>query len=153
ASIGQTTGAADPSGIVELCEQGVLRGMVRVQAPGFAPALEDLAVGESPQVVELLVRQHVESPVVVTGAVQPTELADLDRSLRVISAVEPAAPAWSFADLLKQDSSVHMRERGPDGAQADLSIRGSTFDQVLVMINGVRVSDSQTGHHTLDLPL
>ena len=46
-----------------------------------------------------------------------------------------------------------MRERGPDGTQADLSIRGSTFDQVLVMINGVRVSDSQTGHHTLDLPL
>lgn len=152
-SIGQSTVAANSSGIAELCEPGVLRGTIRVQAPGFATALEDLAVGESPQLVELRIRLHVETPVVVTGSVRPTELADLDRSLRVMSAVEPAAPAWSFADLLKQDSSVHIRERGPDGAQADLSIRGSTFDQVLVMINGVRVSDPQTGHHTLDLPL
>lgn len=152
-SVGQSTVAANSSGIAELCAPGVLRGAIRVQAPGFATALEDLAVGESPQLVELRIRLHVETPVVVTGSVRPTELADLDRSLRVISAVEPAAPAWSFADLLKQDSSVHMRERGPDGAQADLSIRGSTFDQVLVMINGVRVNDPQTGHHTLDLPL
>lgn len=153
ASIGQSTATANSSGIAELCEPGILRGLIRVQAPGFAAAAEDLASGESPQLVELRIRHHVETPVVVTGTVQPTELADLDSSLRVIEAGEPAAPAWSFADLLKQDSSVHIRERGPDGAQADLSIRGSTFDQVLVMINGVRVNDSQTGHHTLDLPL
>ena len=153
ASIGQSMAETNAAGIAEFCQDGLPSGPVRVQAPGFATAVEDLAVGESPQVVELRIRQHAETPVVVTGAVRPTELADLDRSLRVISAVEPKAPAWSFADLLKQDSSVHVRERGPDGAQADLSIRGSTFDQVLVMINGVRVSDSQTGHHTLDLPL
>ncbi|MDA0205711.1 MAG: TonB-dependent receptor [Acidobacteria bacterium] len=153
ASIGQSTAKANAAGIAELCEEGALSGPVRVQAQGFATAVEHLAVGESPQVVELRIRLHVETPVVVTGTVRPTELADLDRSLRVISASETVAPAWSFAELLKQDSSIHMRERGPDGTQADLSIRGSTFDQVLVMINGVRVSDSQTGHHTLDLPL
>jgi iron complex outermembrane receptor protein len=153
ASIGQSMAKTNSGGIAELCEEGVLRGLVRVQAQGFAAAVENLADGESTRVIALRIRLRVETPVVVTGTVRPTELADLDRSLRVISAVEPVAPAWSFADLLKQDSSVHIRERGPDGAQADISIRGSTFDQVLVMINGVRVSDPQTGHHTLDLPL
>jgi iron complex outermembrane receptor protein len=153
ASIGRSTVAANSAGIADLCADDVLRGPVRVEAQGFTTAVEDLVVGEALQVVELGIRLHAETPVVVTGSVRPTELADLDRSLRVIAADEPVAPAWSFADLLKQDSSVHMRERGPDGTQADLSIRGSTFDQVLVMINGVRVSDSQTGHHTLDLPL
>lgn len=153
ASIGQSTVSANSEGIAELCEDEVLRGPVRVEAQGFATAVEDLAAGQALQEVELGIRLHAETPVVVTGTVRPTELADLDRSLRVIAADEPVAPAWSFADLLKQNSSVHLNERGPDGTQADLSIRGSSFDQVLVMINGVRVSDSQTGHHTLDLPL
>lgn len=153
ASIGPKTVSVNSEGIAELCADEDLLGPVRVQAQGFTTAVEELAAGKALQVVELRIRLYAETPVVVTGAVRPTELAELDRSLRVIAADEPAAPAWSFADLLKQDSSVHLRERGPDGAQADLSIRGSSFDQVLVMINGVRVSDPQTGHHTLDLPL
>ena len=53
ASIGQATAAANASGVAELCEQGVLRGPIRVQATGFATALEDLATGASPQVIEL----------------------------------------------------------------------------------------------------
>lgn len=126
---------------------------MRVEAAGFAVVTAPMDRGESPQMIRLELRRRVETPVVVTGTVNPTELADLDRSLRVLPVQEPVAPVWSFADLLKLDSSVDIRERGPDGSQADLSIRGSTFDQVLVMINGVRVSDSQTGHHTLDLPL
>jgi iron complex outermembrane receptor protein len=37
--------------------------------------------------------------------------------------------------------------------QADLSIRGSTFEQTLVLLNGLRMNDVQTSHHDLDLPL
>ena len=103
--------------------------------------------------MQLDLRRRVETPIVVTGVSEPRELAEMDRSLTVLSTRDPNAPAWSFADLLKQDTSVHLHERGPDGTQADLSVRGSTFDQVLVLINGIRVSDAQTGHHTLDLPL
>ncbi len=152
-TLGDATAKTDTVGLAELCFDGPQIGPIRVEAAGFATTSQQVTLDESPLTIELRLPFRVETPVVVTGSVRPIELADLDRSLRVLDAQEPIIPAWSFADLLKQDSSVHVRERGPDGTQADISIRGSTFDQVLVMINGVRVNDPQTGHHTLDLPL
>jgi iron complex outermembrane receptor protein len=44
-----------------------------------------------------------------------------------------------------------LRQRGPNGVQADIQIQGGTFDQVLVLIDGVRLTDPQTGHHMLNL--
>jgi iron complex outermembrane receptor protein len=46
---------------------------------------------------------------------------------------------------------VDLRQRGPNGVQADIQIQGGTFDQVLVLIDGVRLTDPQTGHHMLNL--
>lgn len=152
-TLGEATAKTDTVGLAELCFDGPQRGAIQVEATGFATASQQVTLDEFPLTIDMRLPFHVETPVVVTGSVRPIELADLDRSLRVLDAQEPIIPAWSFADLLKQDSSVHVRERGPDGTQADVSIRGSTFDQVLVMINGVRINDPQTGHHTLDLPL
>lgn len=143
----------DSTGRAELCSSDSLTGNVRAEAPGFAVSSEALTSGQSPQTITLRLQDRVETRVVVTGTVRPVKLSELDRSLRVLDAQEPAVPAWSFADLLKQDSSIQLRERGPDGTQADVSIRGSSFDQVLVLINGIRVNDPQTGHHTMDLPL
>ena len=48
---------------------------------------------------------------------------------------------------------VDVRQRGPLGIQADLGIRGGSFDQVLILIDGLDVTDAQTGHHSLALPL
>jgi vitamin B12 transporter len=62
-------------------------------------------------------------------------------------------PTASLVDLLDDVGSVDLRYRGTSGIQADLSIRGSTFEQVAVLIEGVRVNDPQTGHHNLDIPL
>jgi len=59
----------------------------------------------------------------------------------------------SLADFLRLDPSVDLQERGPDGTQADVSIRGGTFEQTLVLLNGFRMNDAQTGHHDMDLPL
>jgi iron complex outermembrane receptor protein len=109
------------------------------------------ATGEA--VLRLNLRTRIETPIVVTGTTEPRELAEVDRSMAVLPVEEPEVPAWSLADVLKQDSSVDIRARGQDGTQADLSIRGSSFDQVLVLVNGVRMNDAQTGHHSLDLPL
>ena len=62
-------------------------------------------------------------------------------------------PDYSFEQILKDLGGIDVRQRGVEGTQADLSIRGSTFDQVLVLIDGVNVSDFQTGHHSLNLPI
>lgn len=63
------------------------------------------------------------------------------------------APAQSVSDLLHYYGGIDIRQRGANGVQADAGIRGSTFDQVLILINGVKISDAQTGHHSLNLPI
>ncbi len=62
-------------------------------------------------------------------------------------------PAVSINELLVQVAGVDIRQRGANGVQADAGIRGSTFDQVLILLNGVRMSDPQTGHHALNIPV
>jgi iron complex outermembrane receptor protein len=63
------------------------------------------------------------------------------------------APALSVGDLLHYYAGIDMRQRGANGVQTDPGIRGSTFDQVLILINGIKMSDPQTGHHSMNLPV
>lgn len=64
-----------------------------------------------------------------------------------------SVPARSFNELLKQLPGLDVRQRGGNGVQADISIRGGNFDQTLLLLNGINVTDPQTGHYTLNLPL
>lgn len=64
-----------------------------------------------------------------------------------------ALPIQTVADILKYLPGLDVRTRGANGAQADVSMRGGTFDQVLVMINGVNLTDAHTGHYSLNLPI
>jgi iron complex outermembrane receptor protein len=56
-------------------------------------------------------------------------------------------------DLLRDDSSIFLEQRGAGGAQSDIVLRGGSFAQTLVLVNGFRINDSQTAHHNLDLPI
>ena len=62
-------------------------------------------------------------------------------------------PAISVADMLHYVGGVDVRTRGANGVQADIGIRGGTFDQTLILVNGIKISDPQTGHHSLNLPV
>ena len=64
-----------------------------------------------------------------------------------------ALPATSVADLLETLPGLDIRTRGASGAQADVSMRGGTFDQVMILLNGVCVSDAQTGHYAMNIPI
>ncbi|MCR5533339.1 MAG: TonB-dependent receptor plug domain-containing protein, partial [Paludibacteraceae bacterium] len=64
-----------------------------------------------------------------------------------------AIPATTVADLLMTLPGLDIRTRGASGAQADVSMRGGTFDQVMVLLNGVCVSDAQTGHYAMNIPV
>ncbi|HUO60330.1 MAG TPA: TonB-dependent receptor [Candidatus Acidoferrales bacterium] len=90
--------------------------------------------------------------IVVTGTYDPLPLDEVDRAVAVIDIGQTPTVYRNWMDVLRNDSSVDIQQRAP-GVQGDLSIRGSTFGQVLVLINGVRVNDVQTGHHNLDLPI
>lgn len=62
-------------------------------------------------------------------------------------------PAQGLDVLLKSISGVDVRQRGTGGTQADISLRGGSFDQVLVLLNGINITDPQTGHHNLNIPI
>lgn len=62
-------------------------------------------------------------------------------------------PIQTVADILQYLPGVDVRTRGANGAQADLSMRGGTFDQVLILLNGVPLSDFHTGHYALNIPI
>ena len=63
------------------------------------------------------------------------------------------APVQSLPEVLSYVPGVDIRQRGPLGVQADIGIRGGTFEQTLVMVNGIKLTDPQTGHHLLNVPL
>ncbi|MEZ4984802.1 MAG: TonB-dependent receptor [Saprospiraceae bacterium] len=79
---------------------------------------------------------------------------ETSRSIQVITASQIAQmPVRSVNELLQHVAGVDVRQRGAHGIQADVSIRGGTFEQTLVLINGIRLTDPQTGHHNMNLPL
>jgi vitamin B12 transporter len=59
----------------------------------------------------------------------------------------------SIADILEYLSNIDIRQRGQNGIQADISLRGGSHDQVMVLVNGINLSDPQTGHFSLDIPI
>ena len=59
----------------------------------------------------------------------------------------------SIGDLVALLPGVDLRTRGAGDVQGDLSMRGGTFDQMLLLLNGVNFTDAQTGHHTMDIPI
>lgn len=76
------------------------------------------------------------------------------RLVSTLSAPEIAQlPVQTVSDLLRYVPGIDVRTRGANGSQADVSMRGGTFDQVLVMINGVNLTDAHTGHYSLNLPV
>ena len=90
---------------------------------------------------------------VVLGSATPVPLAESPRSVEVLPLQGKSLAAESAQDFLRQDSSIFLEERGAGGGQADLVLRGGSFEQTLVLLNGFRINDAQTSHHNLDLPV
>jgi outer membrane cobalamin receptor len=90
---------------------------------------------------------------VVLGSATPVPLAESTRSVEVLPLRGESLAAESPQDFLREDSSIFLEERGAGGGQADLVLRGGSFEQTLVLLNGFRINDAQTSHHNLDLPV
>ncbi len=92
--------------------------------------------------------------VIISAQVAPTVQSELLRVVHIIRAEEiQQAPVTDLGGLLEYVRGVDIRQRGITGAQSDISLRGGTFDQVLILLNGVNISDPQTGHHNMDIPV
>jgi vitamin B12 transporter len=90
----------------------------------------------------------------VTGSRVPMTALQSARIVSVITRDDIArANAESINDLLKIATGVDVRQRGSFGVQTDISIDGGTFDQITILLNGVNISNPQTGHLAADFPV
>ena len=99
-------------------------------------------------------REMMLEEVSVTGSRAPLTKSQAARMVTVLDRADIAqAPVQSINDLLKYAVGVDVRQRGPIGAQTDISIRGGTQDQIILLLNGINICDPQTGHNAMDLPI
>ncbi len=99
-------------------------------------------------------REMMLEEVSVTGSRAPLTKSQAARMVTVLERADIAqAPVQSINDLLKYAVGVDVRQRGPVGAQTDISIRGGTQDQIILLLNGINICDPQTGHNAMDLPI
>jgi iron complex outermembrane receptor protein len=114
------------------------------------PVQECKAQSDSTGIVKKVELDEVE----VSGQRAPVVYSQLARIVSVITRSEIGqAPAQSINELLENIPQVDIRQRGTNGVQADISIQGGSFDQTLILLNGINLTDPQTGHHNLNLPL
>lgn len=91
---------------------------------------------------------------IVQSNKKPILFNETFRLVKIITKSElNSTTADNLADILKSSLGVDVRQRGADEVQADVSINGGTFDQVLILLNGIPMSDAQTGHNSLTLPV
>ncbi len=98
--------------------------------------------------------QYELESIVVNGGRVPMDMKSASRIVTVIDSVAlRSAPVTTVNDALKYLVGVDVRQRGQMGVQTDIGIRGSTSDQVAILLNGINISDPHTGHNAVDLPV
>lgn len=93
-------------------------------------------------------------PLSITSSRINQKVSETGRSITVIEGKTiERLPVNSLDELLKYAASVEIQQRGPAGAQADIVVRGGTFQQVLVLMDGVKINDPITGHFSGYMPI
>lgn len=83
-----------------------------------------------------------------------TPVSEQNRNVYVIGKEQiQKLPARSIQEVLQYANGIDLRQRGPFGSQADISVDGGSFEQTVVLLNGVKIIDAQTAHNMLNLPI
>ena len=93
-------------------------------------------------------------PVTVTSSLIEKRSSETGRSISIIKGeIFASLPVHSIDELLRYVPGIEIQARGPQGSQSDISMRGGTFQQVLVILDGIRLNDPNTGHFSAYIPL
>jgi iron complex outermembrane receptor protein len=93
----------------------------------------------------------VRETVIVLGEIEPVTVGESARpvvTLELLPLVQT-----DVEDVLRTDASVDIQQRAPGWVMNDVSIRGASFEQTLVLLNGLRLDDVETSHFNLDAPV
>ncbi|WP_310992192.1 TonB-dependent receptor plug domain-containing protein [Aequorivita marina] len=92
--------------------------------------------------------------VIIQGNRLETPFNKINRDIQVVTQKQiEALPVKSLNEVLSYISGVDVQQRGPFGTQTDISIDGGTSEQTIVLINGVKLIDSQTAHNMMNIPV
>jgi len=91
---------------------------------------------------------------VVNGNRISTPFSEASRNIQIVTKEDiRTSPVQSIPEILSYSPAVDIRQRGPMGVQSDIGIRGGSFEQTLILLNGIKMTDPQTGHHIMSLPV
>src|SRR5690625_4255108 len=97
---------------------------------------------------------HELDEVIIHGNRIEIPFVESARDIQIISQEQIAKmPVRSVNELLTYVGGLDIRQRGPFGGQADVSIDGGTFEQTLVLLNGIKLLDDQTAHIMMSIPV
>jgi len=116
-----------------------------------------LAVAEKgySQTDTIRVGKHLDiDEILVSGERSPEVYSKVSRVVTIIpKEIAIRTPSQNLLDILEYSPGVDLRVRGKHGVQADLNIRGGSFDQNVILLNGINITNPQTGHLSLTLPV
>ncbi len=99
--------------------------------------------------------QEIElDPITVTATLSQKRVSETGRNITIIKGDHfKQLPVHSVDELLRYVPGVEIQARGPMGSQSDIVLRGGTFQQVLVILDGMRINDPNTGHFSSYIPI
>ncbi|MCO5236186.1 MAG: TonB-dependent receptor [Chitinophagaceae bacterium] len=99
--------------------------------------------------------QEIElDPITVTATLSQKRASETGRNITIIKGERiQNLPVHSLDELLRYIPGVEIQMRGPMGSQSDIVLRGGTFQQVLVILDGLRLNDPNTGHFNSYIPI
>jgi iron complex outermembrane receptor protein len=95
----------------------------------------------------------VSTTVTVLGSPAPISLGESARTAVVLDTQQHPLGFETTEDYLRTDASVDIQQRAPAGVLSDISVRGASFEQTLVLLNGLRMDSAETSHFNLDVPV
>ncbi|GHT61026.1 hypothetical protein AGMMS50239_11080 [Bacteroidia bacterium] len=119
----------------------------------FAATTETAAQSQISAVRDSIPGQELEE-LIVMGSKAELTMNQTAKLVTIITSDEIARqPVESVSDLLKSIVGLDVRQRGPNGVLSGIAVRGGTFEQTAILLNGVNLTNPQTGHYNLDLPI
>jgi iron complex outermembrane receptor protein len=106
----------------------------------------------------VLVRDSIPEQILDELVVSSTKAElKLNQTAKIVSVITQdeiaRQPVQSVQDLLKNVVGIDVRQRGSNGVLSGVSIRGGLFEQTTILLNGANLSNPQTAHYSLDIPV
>jgi iron complex outermembrane receptor protein len=120
----------------------------------FAATTETAAQSQAVAARDTVLPEQELDELVVTASKADLTMNQVAKLVTVITREEIARqPVESVSDLLKTVVGLDVRQRGPNGVLSGIAVRGGTFEQTAILLNGANLTNPQTGHYNLDLPI